>query len=162
MARRFAPLPRVPDHPAIEAAVLARWDDERTFERLRKLNRGDERFSFFDGPMTANNPMGVHHAWGRTLKDVFQRYQALRGRDQRYQNGFDCQGRGVEVEVEKSLGLGSKRDIEAYGLAGFAARCRERVAEYAEVITRQSRRLGMWMDWDNDYYTFSATNIEYI
>jgi isoleucyl-tRNA synthetase len=162
MARRFAPLPRVPDHPAIEAAVLARWDDERTFERLRELNRGDERFSFVDGPMTANNPMGVHHAWGRTLKDVFQRYQALRGRDQRYQNGFDCQGLWVEVEVEKSLGLNSKRDIEAYGLAEFAARCRERVAEYAEVITRQSRRLGMWMDWDNDYYTFSDTNIEYI
>ena len=106
--------------------------------------------------------MGVHHAWGRTLKDVFQRYQALRGRDQRYQNGFDCQGLWVEVEVEKSLGLNSKREIEEYGLAEFAARCRERVAEYAEVITRQSQRLGMWMDWDNDYYTFSDTNIEYI
>ena len=162
MARRFAPLPPVPDHPAIEAGVLARWDAERTFDRLRELNSGNERFSFVDGPITANNPMGVHHAWGRTLKDVFQRYQALRGRDQRYQNGFDCQGLWVEVEVEKSLGLNSKRDIEAYGLAEFAARCRERVAEYAEVITRQSRRLGMWMDWDNDYYTFSDTNIEYI
>ncbi len=162
MARRFAPLPAVPDHPAIEQAVLARWDAERTFERLRELNSGNERFSFVDGPITANNPMGVHHAWGRTLKDVFQRYQALRGRDQRYQNGFDCQGLWVEVEVEKSLGLNSKRDIEAYGLAEFAARCRERVAEFAEVITQQSRRLGMWMDWDNDYYTFSDTNIEYI
>jgi isoleucyl-tRNA synthetase len=162
MARRFAPLPPVPDHPAIERVVLARWDAERTFERLRELNQGNERFSFIDGPMTANNPMGVHHAWGRTLKDVFQRYQALRGRDQRYQNGFDCQGLWVEVEVEKSLGLNSKREIEAYGLAEFAARCRERVAEFAEVITQQSRRLGMWMDWDNDYYTFSDTNIEYI
>jgi isoleucyl-tRNA synthetase len=162
MARRFAPLPPVPDHPAIEQVVLERWDVERTFERLRELNAGNERFSFVDGPITANNPMGVHHAWGRTLKDVFQRYQALRGRDLRYQNGFDCQGLWVEVEVEKSLGLNSKRDIEAYGLAEFAARCRERVAEYAEVITEQSRRLGMWMDWDNDYYTFSDTNIEYI
>jgi isoleucyl-tRNA synthetase len=162
MARRFEPLPPVPDHPAIEEAVLARWDAERTFERLRELNRGNERFSFIDGPITANNPMGVHHAWGRTLKDVFQRYQALHGRDQRYQNGFDCQGLWVEVEVEKSLGLNSKRDIEEYGLAEFAVRCRERVAEFAEVITQQSRRLGMWMDWDNDYYTFSDTNIEYI
>ena len=137
------------------------WDAERTFEQLREQNRGGERYSFIDGPITANNPMGVHHAWGRTLKDVFQRYKALRGYDQRYQNGFDCQGLWVEVEVEKSLGLNSKREIEEYGLAEFAARCRERVAEYAEVITN-SRRLGRWMDWDNDYYTFSDTNIEYI
>ena len=142
--------------------MLARWDAERTFERLREQNAGGPRFSFVDGPITANNAMGVHHAWGRTLKDVFQRYKALRGHELRYQNGFDCQGLWVEVEVEKSLGLNSKREIEEYGLAEFAARCRERVAEYAEVITAQSRRLGMWMDWDNDYYTFSDTNIEYI
>jgi isoleucyl-tRNA synthetase len=106
--------------------------------------------------------MGVHHAWGRALKDVFQRYKAARGHELRYQNGFDCQGLWVEVEVERSLGLNSKREIEEYGLAEFAARCRERVAEFAEVITEQSKRLGMWMDWDNDYYTFSDTNIEYI
>ena len=93
---------------------------------------------------------------------MFQRYQALLGKDQRYQNGFDCQGLWVEVEVEKALGLNSKREIEEYGLAEFNARCRERVAEFAEVITEQSKRLGMWMDWDNDYYTFSDTNIEYI
>ena len=115
-----------------------------------------------DGPITANNPMGVHHAWGRTLKDVFQRYKALRGFDQRYQNGFDCQGLWVEVEVERSLGLNSKREIEEYGLAEFAERCKERVAQFSEVITEQSRRLGMWMDWDADYYTFTDTNIEYI
>jgi isoleucyl-tRNA synthetase len=158
----FTPLPRIPDHPALEREVLALWDAEGTFERLREQNRGGERFSFIDGPITANNPMGVHHAWGRTLKDVFQRYKAMRGFEQRYQNGFDCQGLWVEVEVEKALGLDSKRDIESYGLAEFAARCRERVAEFAEVITEQDRRLGRWMDWDNDYYTFSDTNIEYI
>src|SRR5205814_3446708 len=62
----------------------------------------------------------------------------------------------------RSLGLNSKREIEAYGLAEFAERCKERVAHFAEVITEQSRRLGMWADWDNDYYTFSDTNIEYI
>jgi isoleucyl-tRNA synthetase len=158
----FTPLPRVPDHPELERELLERWETEHTFERLQEQNRGGERFSFIDGPITANNPMGVHHAWGRTLKDVFQRYKALRGFEQRYQNGFDCQGLWVEVEVEKSLGLNSKRDIEEYGLAEFAFRCRERVAEYAEVMTNQDRRLGRWMDWDNDYYTFSDTNIEYI
>ncbi len=162
MARKFAPLSAVPDHPALELAVLERWAQERTFERLREQNEGNPPFSFVDGPITANNAMGVHHAWGRTLKDVFQRYKALRGHDLRYQNGFDCQGLWVEVEVEKSLGLNSKREIEEYGLAEFSARCRERVAKYAEVITEQSQRLGMWMDWDNDYYTFSDTNIEYI
>ena len=158
----FSPLANVPDHVALEREVLEWWERERVFEQLRERNRGGERFSFIDGPMTANNPMGVHHAWGRTLKDVFQRYKAMRGFDQRYQNGFDCQGLWVEVEVEKSLGLNSKRDIEELGLAEFAKRCKERVAHFAEVITEQSRRLGMWMDWDNDYYTFSDTNIEYI
>jgi isoleucyl-tRNA synthetase len=162
MAHTFPPLAKVPDHPALEREILELWDREGTFEQVRELNRGGERWSFIDGPITANNPMGVHHAWGRTLKDVFQRYKAMRGFDQRYQNGFDCQGLWVEVEVEKALGLDSKRDIEAYGLAEFAERCKERVAHYAEVITEQDRRLGRWMDWENDYYTFSDTNIEYI
>jgi isoleucyl-tRNA synthetase len=158
----YESLPAVPDHSQIEQEVLAWWDREQIFDKLRERNSGGERFGFLDGPITANNPMGVHHAWGRTLKDIFQRYKAFRGFDQRYQNGFDCQGLWVEVEVEKSLGLNSKRDIEEYGLAEFAARCKERVAEFAEVITDQDRRLGRWMDWDNDYYTFSDTNIEYI
>jgi len=162
MAQTFKSLPAVPDHAALEREILAWWDEEGVFDKLRERNRGHEHWHFLDGPITANNPMGVHHAWGRTLKDVFQRYKALRGFDQRYQNGFDCQGLWVEVEVEKSLGLNAKRDIEEYGLAEFAARCKERVAEYAEVITEQSKRLGMWMDWDNDYHTFSDTNISYI
>jgi isoleucyl-tRNA synthetase len=158
----FSPLAPLPDHPALEHGVLDRWERARTFDRLREQNAGGPTFSFVDGPITANNPMGVHHAWGRTLKDVFQRYKALLGCDQRYQNGFDCQGLWVEVEVEKSLGLNSKRDIEEYGLAEFAERCKERVARFAGVIADQSRRLGMWMDWENSYFTFSDTNIEYI
>jgi isoleucyl-tRNA synthetase len=158
----FQPLPQYPDHLALEEEILAWWDDEAVFGRLRERNRGGPPFSFMDGPITANNPMGAHHCWGRTLKDVFQRYKALRGFDLRYQNGFDCQGLWVEVGAERELGLNSKREIEEYGLAAFAERCKERVAKYAEVITQQSRRLGMWMDWDNDYYTFSDTNIEYI
>jgi isoleucyl-tRNA synthetase len=158
----FTPLPPVPDHPALEHELLQWWDEERIFDRLREQNRGNPHWHFLDGPITANNPMGVHHAWGRTLKDVFLRYKALRGFDQRYQNGFDCQGLWVEVEVEKALGLNSKREIEEYGIAEFAQRCKERVARFGEVITAQDRRLGRWMDWDNDYYTFSDTNIEYI
>jgi isoleucyl-tRNA synthetase len=146
----FSPFADKPNHNELELEILELWETEETFARLRELNGGGPRFSFIDGPITANNPMGVHHAWGRTLKDVFQRYKALRGFDQRYQNGFDCQGLWVEVEVEKSLGLNSKREIEEYGIAEFAQRCKERVAKFADVITEQSQRLGMWMDWDND------------
>ncbi|HVD48542.1 MAG TPA: class I tRNA ligase family protein, partial [Gaiellaceae bacterium] len=162
MPQVFRPLPNVPDQPALEREVLERWETEQTFTRLREQNAGGPRFSFIDGPVTANNPMGVHHAWGRTLKDVFQRYRAARGHDERYQNGFDCQGLWVEVEVEKELGLNSKREIEDYGIAEFAERCKERVAKYVGVMTNQSKRLGQWMDWGNDYLTFSDTNIEYI
>ena len=158
----FTPLPDKPDHPSLELEVLDLWERESTFDRLRDRNRSGPRWSFIDGPITANGPMGVHHAWGRTLKDVFQRYKALRGFDERYQNGFDCQGLWVEVEVEKSLGLNSKREIEEYGLAEFAERCKERVAHFVGVMTGQSKRLGQWMDWGNDYLTFSDTNIEYI
>jgi isoleucyl-tRNA synthetase len=158
----FQPLPSVPDHPGLEREVLDWWEEKQVFDRLRELNREGPTWSFVDGPITANNPMGVHHCWGRTLKDVFQRYKALQGFDQRYQNGFDCQGLWVEVNVERQLGLNSKREIEDYGLAAFAEKCKQSVAEFSEVITDQSKRLGMWMDWDNDYYTFSDTNIEYI
>ena len=162
MPRRFARLEPVPDPGRIEAETLARWDRDRVFERLREQNADGPTFSFIDGPVTANKVMGVHTAWGRTLKDVFQRYQALRGRHQRYQNGWDCQGLWIEVGVEKSLGLNSKREIEEYGLERFAARCREVVAWSSDELRRASQRLGMWMDWERDYYTFSDTNIEYI
>jgi isoleucyl-tRNA synthetase len=102
--------------------------------------------------------MGVHHAWGRTYKDLFQRYQTMLGKRQRYQNGFDCQGLWVEVEVEKDLGLKSKRDIEQFGIAEFVERCKQRVLTFADRITEQSIRLGYWMDWDNSYLTMSDEN----
>ncbi len=158
----FPTIPAKPDHPALERSILDVWEQQRTFDRLRERNADGPIFSFVDGPITANNPMGVHHAWGRTLKDVYQRFWALRGYHQRYQNGFDCQGLWVEVEVEKALELNSKREIEAYGLDKFSRACRDRVAKYSEVQTTQSKRLGQWMDWDNDYYTLSDTNISYI
>jgi len=158
----FRSLPRVPDQPAIELDVLAWWEEDGTFDKLRELNRGGPIWSFFDGPVTANKGLAIHTAWGRTLKDVFQRYKALRGYDQRYQNGFDCQGLWIEVGVERELGLNSKREIEEYGLAEFARKCREKVVWSANELTRGSKRLGQWMDWGNDYFTFSDTNIEYI
>src|SRR6059058_6186598 len=145
----YEPLTAAPDHGALERDVLAWWDREGIFEKLRERNRGGERFSFIDGPITANNPMGVHHAWGRTYKDIYQRYKAMTGHKQRFQNGFDCQGLWVEVEVERELGFATKRDIEAYGVADFVRRCKERVLKFARVQTEQSIRLGYWMQWDN-------------
>jgi isoleucyl-tRNA synthetase len=158
----FAPLPDKPDHPALELEILDLWERERTFEQLRDRNRGGPKWSFTDGPVTANKTLAVHTAWGRTLKDVFQRYKALRGFDQRYQNGFDCQGLWIEVGVERELGLNSKREIEEYGLEEFARKCRDVVVWSSTELTRGSQRLGQWMDWGRDYFTFSDTNIEYI
>jgi isoleucyl-tRNA synthetase len=145
----FAPVPSKPDLVAEEHSLLAFWRDRRIFARLRAQNAGGARWSFLDGPITANNPMGVHHAWGRTYKDVFQRYHAMLGHDQRWQNGFDCQGLWVEVNVERDLGFTSKRDIEDYGISEFVSLCKQRVLTYAARQTEQSIRLGYWMDWDD-------------
>jgi len=146
------------DIVALEHEVLEYWDDTRAFERLREQNKDGQPFSFLDGPITANNPMGVHHAWGRTLKDAFQRYYAMNGRQLRYQNGFDCQGLWVEVEVEKQHGFNSKRQILDYGIANFVEDCKARVRKYSGVQTQQSVRLGMWMDWENSYFTMAEEN----
>ena len=142
----------------LEHQILRFWEENRTFEKLRRKNEGKPRWSFLDGPITANNPMGVHHAWGRTYKDCYLRYHAMTGHEMRYQNGFDCQGLWVEVEVERELGFQSKRDIERYGLERFVEKCKERVRKYAAVQTEQSIRLGYWMDWDNSYYTMADEN----
>jgi isoleucyl-tRNA synthetase len=165
------------DFPAQERAVLEFWQRTGAFERLREQNRGKPKWSFLDGPITANNPMGVHHAWGRTYKDAYQRYFAMTGHELRYQNGFDCQGLWVEVEVEKELGLKSKRDIENLvpgdrfaSIDRFVQLCKQRVDRFARVQTQQSIRLGYWMDWDRDtdwqkppdqrrsYFTMSEEN----
>ncbi|HXQ95410.1 MAG TPA: class I tRNA ligase family protein [Candidatus Acidoferrales bacterium] len=151
MQSPFQPLPAHPDFPAQEHATLEMWRERRTFARLRARNADGPRWSFLDGPITANNPMGVHHAWGRTYKDVFQRFHAMLGQDQRWQNGFDCQGLWVEVNVERELGFTSKRDIEDYGIAEFVSLCKQRVLTFAARQTEQSIRLGMWMDWNDPH-----------
>lgn len=148
-ASLYKPVPRVPDFPAMEREILRFWQDNRVFQKLREKNKGGPRWSFLDGPITANNPMGVHHAWGRTLKDMYQRYNAMRGCELRYQNGFDCQGLWVEVEVEKSMGLKTKREIREFGIEKFVRACKERVLTYAARQTEQSIRLGYWCDWDD-------------
>jgi isoleucyl-tRNA synthetase len=143
------------DFPSLERAILKFWDENGIFQKRKALNAGKRTWSFLDGPITANNPMGVHHAWGRTYKDVYNRFFAMTGHDLRYQQGFDCQGLWVEVEVEKALGLKSKRDIENLvpgdteaSIDKFVQACKDRVNKFARVQTDQSIRLGYWMDWD--------------
>ena len=131
-----------------EHQILKFWEEQQIFDKLRAKNRGAKRWSFLDGPITANNPMGVHHAWGRTYKDAYQRFFAMTGHELRYQNGFDCQGLWVEVEVEKQLGLGTKKAVAEYGIDKFVNECKRRVLKFAARQTEQSQRLGYWMEWD--------------
>ncbi|MDW8317917.1 MAG: class I tRNA ligase family protein [Anaerolineae bacterium] len=145
----FQPVPTKPDFIAQEHQILDFWARTDAFRKLWAMNKGKKRWSFVDGPITANGPMGVHHAWGRTYKDLYQRFYAMRGYDERFQNGFDCQGLWVEVNVERELGFKSKRDIEAFGLAEFVNLCKQRVLNFAAIQTEQSIRLGYWMDWND-------------
>ena len=145
----FRPVDARPDLVSIEHEMLRSWREEGVFERLRAQTTGGPAWSFLDGPITANNPMGVHHAWGRTYKDLFQRFRASLGHELRWQQGFDCQGLWVEVNVERELGYTSKRQIEEQGLAEFISLCKQRVLTYAARQTEQSIRLGMWMDWND-------------
>ncbi|MFM9107467.1 MAG: isoleucine--tRNA ligase [Chloroflexota bacterium] len=147
------------DFTQLERDLIAWWNEAGIIDAYLRRNDGaSDTFSFIDGPITANNPMGVHHAWGRSYKDLFQRYHNMLGKRQRFQNGFDCQGLWVEVEVEKELGLKSKRDIESFGVAEFVERCKARVEKFAGRITDQSKRLAYWMHWDDSYFTMSDEN----
>ncbi|MFX1579946.1 MAG: isoleucine--tRNA ligase [Promethearchaeota archaeon] len=145
----FKPVPNQVDFVAQEKETLKFWEKSQTFEKLKKLRAKGPIWSFLDGPITANNPMGVHHGWGRTYKDLYHRFKGMQGHHTRYQNGFDCQGLWVEVNVERDLGFKGKQDIEEYGLEKFIILCKQRVLKYASVQTEQSIRLGYWMDWDN-------------
>lgn len=149
----------LPNFVEMEHDVLKFWKENDCFHKLVKKNKGNERFKFLDGPATANNRLGVHHFWGRTLKDLTIRYNALKGKDCQYQNGFDGQGLWVEVNVEKELGLNGKPEIEKYGIDKFTNKCMERVNYFANEITNQSIRMGQWMDWDNSYLTNTDENI---
>lgn len=155
----FDPVDPKCDFIAEEKKLLGYWYSRGIVRRYLEKNKSSEKyFSFLDGPITANNPMGVHHAWGRTYKDLWQRYKNMTGHRQRFQNGFDCQGLWVEVEVEKELGFKNKKEIDEYGVARFVQKCKDRVNKYSEMQTEQTKRLGNFMDWDNSYFTMSDEN----
>jgi isoleucyl-tRNA synthetase len=162
----FDPVNPKVNFPEEEKKLLDHWyKDGIVTKYLNKNKNSNKNFSFMDGPITANNPMGVHHAWGRTYKDLWQRFNNMRGFKQRFQNGFDCQGLWVEVEVEKELGIKNKKDIENLipgnkkeSIIKFVNLCKERVLKFSKIQTEQTKRLGNFMDWDNSYYTMSDEN----
>jgi isoleucyl-tRNA synthetase len=156
----FEPLPAQVDLPELEHEILTRWQDAGIFERSLKQTEGGPTWTFYEGPPTANGLPGVHHVEARTFKDLFPRFRTMRGFHVPRKGGWDCHGLPVEVAVEKELGLSGKRDIEAYGVAEFNARCRESVLRYVDAWLEMSRRMGYWADTDNAYRTMDASYIE--
>ncbi len=158
-AKKFEAVASRVDFVELEHWVLALWKERDVLNRyLHRNDDAEHRFPFMDGPITANNPMGVHHAWGRSYKDAFLRFRNMQGYAQRFQNGFDGQGLWVEVEVEKEKGFKSKREIETYGIDRFVEDCKARVRMFSDRISEQSQRLGYFMDWEDSYQTMSDEN----
>src|SRR5690242_8409335 len=134
----FEPLPAQVDLPALELQILTRWQDAGIFERSLKQTEGGPSWIFYEGPPTANGMPGAHHVEARTFKDLFPRFKTMQGFHVPRKGGWDCHGLPVEVAVEKELGFTGKRDIEAYGVAEFNARCRESVLRHRS----EERRVG--------------------
>lgn len=151
--------PRV-DLPALENQVLAFWNTEKIFERSMAQSTGKPNWVFYEGPPTANGMPGAHHVEARTFKDIFPRYRTMKGYRVERRAGWDCHGLPVEIEVEKELKFNGKKDIEAFGIAEFNAKCRESVLRHVDAFTQMTERMGYWVDFANAYWTMDANYIE--
>jgi isoleucyl-tRNA synthetase len=153
-------LPAQVDLPALEHDVLARWEGQRVFERSLEQTAGGEPWVFYEGPPTANGHPGTHHVEARVFKDLFPRFKTMQGRHVPRRAGWDCHGLPVELAVEKELGFTGKKDIEAYGVAEFNAKCRESVLRHVDEFERMTRRMGYWCDMASAYRTMDASYVE--
>ena len=153
-------VPARPDLPAMEHEVLEIWRRDDVFRQSVARRAGSPIWTFYEGPPTANGRPGVHHVESRVFKDVFPRYRTMKGMSVRRKGGWDCHGLPVELEVERELGLDSKADIEAYGIAAFNARCRESVQRYVGAFEELTDRIGFWIDTDDAYRTMDASYVE--
>jgi isoleucyl-tRNA synthetase len=156
----YRPVPPQVDLPALEHEILALWAENRTFEKSLAQAQGRPRWTFYEGPPTANGRPGTHHVEARVFKDVFPRYKTMRGHLVERKAGWDCHGLPVELAVEKELGFSGKQDIEAYGVAEFNARCRESVLRHVDAFEAMTQRMGYWVDTTNPYRTMEAGYIE--
>jgi isoleucyl-tRNA synthetase len=159
--KRFSPVdPRV-SFPALETEILSRWRDEKVFARSLEQRAGAEEWVFYEGPPTANNKPGIHHVEARTFKDLFCRFQTMRGHYVHRKAGWDCHGLPVEIEVEKQLGITEKRQIEEeHGIEKFVQLCRESVQRYVDDWEKMTDRIGFWLDLDDAYWTMSPDYVE--
>ncbi len=140
--------------------MLERWRERDVFHESIRRREGAKPFIFYEGPPTANGRPGSHHVLARVFKDVFPRYQTMRGHFVPRKAGWDCHGLPVELEVEKELGFHNKHDIERYGVAEFNAKCRESVLRYIDEWNELTERIGFWIDTDDAYYTLANDYVE--
>ena len=154
------PIPGPADLPAMERDVLAHWEAHDVVARALGRNPDGPAFVFYEGPPTANGTPGTHHVEARVFKDVFPRFRAMTGHRVPRKAGWDCHGLPVELEVEKALGLNSKREIEEHGIAAFNAACRESVLRYVGEFEDLTARIGFWVDMDDAYRTMDATYVD--
>jgi isoleucyl-tRNA synthetase len=157
---RYEPVDSRQSFPALEEGILERWRERDVFHESVRRREGAEPFVFYEGPPTANGRPGSHHVLSRVFKDVFPRYQTMRGKQVHRKGGWDCHGLPVELEIEKELGLAHKRDIEDYGIDKFNAKCRESVLRYIDEWNRLTERIGFWIDTDDAYFTLDDGYVE--
>ena len=156
----FAPVDPNLDLIALEGAVLDRWRRDDTFAASLRNREGSPEWVFFEGPPTANGRPGIHHVWARIFKDIYPRFQTMRGRHVARKGGWDCHGLPVEVQVEKELGFSGKQQIIEYGIEAFNQRCRESVFRHVEDWQSLTARIGMWLDTGDAYWTLTPDFIE--
>jgi len=160
MSAEFPVIPTQIDLPALERGILDFWDRENVFHRSMEATKGGDSWTFYEGPPTANGLPGTHHVEARVFKDLFPRFQTMKGRHVVRKAGWDCHGLPVELAVEKELGFTGKQDIEAYGVAGFNAKCRDSVQRHVGEFETMTKRMGFWVDFDQAYWTMSAQYVE--
>ena len=157
---QYNSVPPQVDLPALEHDVLDFWRENDIFDKSLGDADARPRWTFYEGPPTANGLPGTHHVEARVFKDVFPRFKTMRGYHVDRKGGWDCHGLPVELAVEKELGFSGKGDIEAYGVAEFNARCRESVLRHVDAFEAMTERMGYWVDTEDPYRTMDPSYIE--
>ncbi|MHC8495719.1 MAG: isoleucine--tRNA ligase [Actinomycetes bacterium] len=156
----YRPVPAHLDLRAMEHDILDLWRTEDTFHQSLAQSEGRPLWVFLEGPPTANGTPGTHHVEARVFKDIFPRYRTMKGYHVPRKAGWDCHGLPVELAVEKELGFSGKKDIEAFGIEEFNARCRESVLRHVSEFDAMTHRMGFWVDTDDAYWTMNPEYIE--
>ena len=156
----FKPVSNRVSFPDLDANVLQQWKEKDVFRRTESERPDAPLFMMYEGPPTANGSPGIHHVLARVFKDVICRYRTMKGYRVPRKGGWDTHGLPVELEVEKELGLKSKRDIEEYGIEEFNKKCRESVFRYVKEWETMTDRIGYWVDMEDPYVTLHNNYIE--